>query len=168
MSMKIIKKYLPKHYMIRSAEKIKKIQYIVIHSTNQIYHHWYEAYIDICRLMKQDEKYESMHYLIDTEGNCISLIPEQEVSYSTTNIEENYHIISIACCLGNKEGKFNQITIDSLIQLLIYLKKKYRLQNENIVLHYHLTGTRCPKYYVDNLFAYYDILEKIKEIEKKQ
>ena len=53
-------------------------------------------------------------------------------------------------------------TIEMLVKLLSYLKKKYKLSNSDIVLHYDLTGTRRPKFYIDNKFKFYNILNEVK------
>ena len=162
--MKIYNKYLKKSYMTRSGEKLKEVKYVVIHSAlekNDVK----EEIEKINSLRLQDEIYYSVHYIIGKDGKCINIIPEDEVTYSTNNIELNYSIISIACCYEKESGEFNDKTIETLIKLLSNLKEKYNLLNFDILLHYDLTGTRCPKFYVDNKFKFYDILDKVNDIK---
>lgn len=160
--MEIDKKYLEKSEMIRSGENFKRVKYIVIHEALEKNADIEKEFDNINKLKFQDEKYYSIHYIIGKDGKCVNIIPENEVTYSTNNIELNYNIISIECCYEKENGEFNLKTIENLILLLSYLKKKYNLSNSDILLHYDLTGTRCPKYYIDNRFKFYDILNKLK------
>lgn len=159
--MKIIKKYLKKNHMTRSEEKIKKVKYIVIHGAINENFEINEEYNYIKNLSNQDEVYYSIHYIIGKKGECMQIIPEYEISYSTMNIDLNYYIISIECCYEKRKEKFSIETINTLIELLSYLKKKYRLSKKDIILHYDITGTRCPIYYVDNKYEFFEILENI-------
>ena len=160
--MEIIEKYLKKSYMTRSLEKLKKVKYIVIHEALEKNNDADEEYEKINNLSYQDELYYSVHYIIGKDGKCLKIIPEDEVSYSTNDVNLNYYIISIECCYEKENCEFNTKTIKKLIQLLSILKKKYNLKNSNILLHYDLTGSRCPKFYIDNRFKFYDILENVK------
>lgn len=159
--MKIEKKYLPKNHMTRSGEKIKNIKYVVIHQALNEKLDENQEYDYIKELSKQEDIYYSVHYIIGKNGKCIQIIPEFEITYSTMNIELNYYIISIECCYEKNNKKFNIETEKTLIKLLSYLKKKYNLSNNDIMLHYDIAGSRCPVYYVDNKFEFLDILENI-------
>lgn len=157
--MEIIEKYLKQSYMTRPKEKLKTVKYIIIHETK--YDNAKKEIEYINNLSYQDEVYYSVHYIIDEYGKCVKLVPENEVTYSTNDIELNYNVISVACCI-NEDGKIhNEKAEDSLVKLLSYLKEKYDLKKSDIVLHYDLTGTRCPKHYVDNRFKFYNILDKV-------
>lgn len=158
--MKIVKKFLKKNHMTRCGEKIKKVKYIVVHEAINESFEIEEEYKYIKKLSNQDEIYYSMHYIIGKNGECMQIIPEYEIAYSTMNIDLNYCIISIECCYEKRKEKFSSKTINTLIKLLSYLKKKYNLSNKDIILHYDLTGTRCPIYYVDNRYEFLEILEK--------
>lgn len=162
--MEIIEKYLKKSYMTRSTEKLKKVNYVVIHSAYEKNSDIDEEISRINSLAYQDEVYYSVHYIIGKDGECVKVVPEDEVTYSTNNIELNYYIISIECCFEKITGEFSEKTVEKLTQLLSYLKKKYNLSNSDILLHYDVTGTRCPKYYVDNKFKFYDILDKVNKM----
>ena len=163
--MYIDRKYLPKNHMTRCGEKIKKVKYIIVHSgLNKNLNVDFDVekeYEYIINLSKQDEIYYSAHYIIGKDGKCVQIIPEDEIAYSTMNIDLNYYAISIECCAKRKDGQFSDKTIDKLVKILSYLKEKYNIPKNNILLHYDLTGTRCPKYYVDNKFKFLDILENI-------
>lgn len=159
--MKIKKKYLQKNHMTRSGEKVKKIKYIVIHQALNKNLDVNQEYNYIKNLSNQDELYYSVHYIIGKSGECIQIIPEHEIAYSTMNIELNYYIISIECCYEKSDKKFGIETENTLKKLLSYLKEKYNLSKEDIILHYDITGSRCPIYYVDHKYEYLDILENI-------
>ena len=52
-------------------------------------------------------------------------------------------------------GKFNDKTYSSLIELLVDLCKRYKLNPlEDIIRHYDVTKKLCPKYYVENSSAW--------------
>lgn len=165
-NIEIVENYLKKSYMTRSTEKLKKVNYVVIHSAYEKNSNIEKEIARINSLSYQDEKYYSVHYIIGIDGECVNIVPEGEVTYSTNNIELNYYIISIECCIEKETGEFSKKTIKKLVQLLYYLKHKYNLSNSDILLHYDITGTRCPKFYVDNKFKFYDILDKVNKMEK--
>lgn len=160
MYMKIEKKFLKKNHMTRCLCKLKEVRYILIKDFFSKKVSLDEEYSYIINLESQDEIYYSVHFLIGVDGKCVNIIPEDEVTYSTRNIELNYYVISIECCI-NENGEFSLQTIDTLIKLINFLKKKYNISKDNILLDNDLTGSRNPIFYVDNRYKFLEILEKI-------
>lgn len=150
---------ISKSPMTRSMENLKDVKYIILHQAKNIKYNAYKERKYIDGLKNQDEIYYSVHYIIDLNGDILNIVPENEVTWSTFKFDVDYNAISIECCFENEDGSFNKETTKSLKKLIILLCKKYNLKmKENIFLHYDITGTRCPIFYVDNPFYFKEII----------
>lgn len=98
----------------------------------------------------------SAHFVIGLEGEVILCVPLNEKS-SATNAR-NRDTVSIELCHPDATGRFTEKTEASLIRLLAYLLDRYKLDEENIIRHYDVTGKLCPLYYVEHPEAF----EKLK------
>ena len=94
--------------------------------------------------------YASSQFIVGLNGEIISCMPEDEVAWHAGNYNMNLNSIGIENCHPDWNGKFNDSTYNSLIELLVYLCKKYNLTQNDIIRHYDVTGKVCPKYYVEN------------------
>ena len=107
----------------------------------------------------------SSHFVIGLQGEIIQCVPLDEVAYA--NRGRNFDTISIECCHPDAEGKFNEATYESLVQLVAYLLNTYDLGEEGILRHYEVTGKICPRYYVENPEAWEtlkaDIMQEVEE-----
>lgn len=90
----------------------------------------------------------SSHFVIGIKGEIVQCIPTWEYAYASN--ERNSDTISIECCHLDASGKFTKETYRSLVQLSAWLCEKYRLDENDIIRHYDITGKICPKYYVDH------------------
>ncbi|MBR2635080.1 MAG: N-acetylmuramoyl-L-alanine amidase [Clostridia bacterium] len=90
----------------------------------------------------------SSHFIVGLEGEVILCVPLDEKS-SATN-ERNRDTISVEVCHPDSEGKFSEVTEESLIRLLIWLCENFDLSEENLIRHYDVTGKKCPLYYVEH------------------
>ena len=106
----------------------------------------------------------SSHFVIGLEGEIILCVPLDEVAYA--NRGRNSDTISIECCHPNTEGKFNEATYQSLVQLVSYLVLTYELEEEDILRHYDVTGKECPLYYVKKEDAWENLKSDIMEETK--
>lgn len=98
--------------------------------------------------------YASSHYVVGLEGEIIQCVPLDEIAYASNN--RNHDTISIECCHEDAEGKFNQKTYDSLVELTAAICRTYGLMPEkDIIRHYDVTGKLCPVYYVKNEEEWY-------------
>lgn len=132
----------------RPGTKIGKIKNIVIHwvgnanSTAIANRNYFES-------LKNKHIYASAHYVIGLEGEIIKCVPENEVAYHAK--QANNYSIGIECCHPDWNGKFNDKTYKSLIELCVDLCKRYNLNPEiALIRHYDVTKKVCPKYYVEN------------------
>jgi N-acetylmuramoyl-L-alanine amidase len=93
--------------------------------------------------------YASSHYIIGLDGEIVQCIPEEEIAYCSNH--RNSDTIAIECCHMTPEGKFNEETYQSLINLLADLCERRNLDPQlNIIRHYDVTGKMCPIYYVEH------------------
>ena len=102
--------------------------------------------------------YASSHYIIGNDGTIIRCIPENEVAYHAS--KANSYSIGIEMCHPNWTGKFTDLAYKSLVELVVQLCNRYKLEpTQAIIRHYDVTGKDCPKYYVRHL----DEWEKLKD-----
>lgn len=143
----------------RSEEPLKKVKGIVIHYTAnpgtsaEANRNYFE------NLKSQTKTSASSHFVIGLEGEILQCIPLDEISFASN--DRNVDTISIECCHPDATGKFNEKTYDSLVALTAWLCSKYRLDKEDILRHYDVTGKLCPLYYVKHEDAWKTLKEDI-------
>ena len=102
----------------------------------------------------------SAHYVIGLNGEIIRCVPDNEcaahagASYGPAWNEmaktNNSKYIGIECCHPNADGKFNDYTLDAVVELTADLCKKYGLDpRKDVYRHYDVCGKMCPLYYVN-------------------
>ncbi len=134
----------------RSGEKQDKIEKIVVHwvgnagSSALSNRNYFES------LATSHKTYASSHYIIGLNGEIIRCIPECEVAYHSGSYSMNRKSIGIEDCHSDWEGKFNDNTYSSLVELCTDICKRYNFGIDEIIRHYDVTGKECPKYYVKN------------------
>ena len=88
----------------------------------------------------------SANYIIGLDGKIICCIPDEEIAWCTC--EANAYSVSIENCHPDSTGKFNDKTYNSLVELCAYLCKKYKLDENDLIRHYDVTGKVCPRGFV--------------------
>lgn len=160
--MNIEERLLTVNKMSRPGYALKGVKKIVVHyvgnpNTTALAN---RNYFD--NLRKQSDRYASSHYIVGLKGEVIRCIPENEVSYHAGNLDVNYTSIGIETCHPDVTGKFDDITLNSLIDLLIDICKRYKLNPlTDIIRHYDVTGKKCPLYYVSNQVEWDKIKQKV-------
>lgn len=101
----------------------------------------------------------SAHFVIGYEGEIIQCLPLDEIGYAVK--EHNYNSISIECCYLQEDGKFEEATYQSLLELLGWLMNEYDLGPSAIKRHYDSCGKICPKYYVEHEDAWEQLLKDV-------
>ena len=143
----------------RPQKKIGQIKNIVIHwignagttAENNA------KYFDGLKVGKKnstgDYIYASSHYIIGNDGVVVRCMPESEVAYHAS--KANSYSIGVEVCHPDWTGKPTQKAYESLVNLLVELCKRYKLEpTQAIIRHYDVTGKICPKYYVENKEAF--------------
>lgn len=106
----------------------------------------------------------SAHFVIGFDGEIIQCLPLDEIGYAVK--EHNYNSVSIECCYLREDGKFEDATYESLIQLLGWLMKEYDLGPSAVKRHYDSSRKLCPKYYVEHEDAWEQLLADLEEYVK--
>ena len=134
----------------RTGEKQNKIEKIVVHWVGNAgssaigNRNYFES------LAKTHKTYASSHYIIGLDGEIIRCIPENEVAFHSGSHSMNRKSIGIEDCHPDWEGKFNENTYNSLVELCADICRRYNLGIDAIIRHYDVTGKECPRYYVRN------------------
>ena len=141
--MQIKNKYSPN--FSKNKRKSKDIKFLVIHYTGM------QSKIEsIVRLV--DPKFKvSCHYLIDRQGKILKMVDESRIAWHAGKSKwknfNNLNRNSIGIELVNKGHefgyeKFTRLQIGNLIKLCIRLKKKYKINNSNILGHSDIAPLR--------------------------
>ncbi|NLZ46668.1 MAG: N-acetylmuramoyl-L-alanine amidase [Clostridiales bacterium] len=88
----------------------------------------------------------SSNYIVGLEGEVICCIPHDEIAWCTNNA--NAYSVSIETCHPKTDGKFNEKTYKSLVELSAYLLNLYKLTYNDLIRHFDVTGKVCPKSFV--------------------
>ena len=134
----------------RSGEKQGRIQFIVVHwvgnaNTSAIANrNYFES------LSRTHTTSASSHYIIGLDGEIIRCIPDDEVAFHAGSYSMNRKSIGIEDCHPDWEGRFNEHTYNSLVELCASLCKQYGIDINNVIRHYDVTGKDCPRYYVQH------------------
>ena len=109
--------------------------------------------------------YASSHYIIGLEGEIIQCIPESEISYATN--DANSYSISIENCHQYEDGRFNEKTLKSLMELCADLCKRYGLHpTKDIIRHYDVSGKPCPLWWVRHPQEFAEFKRDVEKVMK--
>ncbi len=140
----IFKKLNSPNYSNR-LRNLRSIKLIVIHYTGM-----QSRIVSLKRLLNKRSKV-SCHYFIDRKGKIIRMLDDNKIAWHAgkskwkkfSNLNKN----SIGIELVNKGHdfgyeQFTQKQVNQLIKLCLYLKKKYKIKNSNIVGHSDIAPLR--------------------------
>lgn len=159
--MQITQDFLTPNNWSRPLAKLNKVKGIVIHwvgnagssaKANRDYFN---------NIPKSKEpRYASSHYIIGLNGEIIQCIPETEIAYHAS--EANQDHIGIENCHPDWDGKFNDKTYNSLVELCADICSRYNLNPlTDIKRHYDITKKMCPKYYVEHKEAFVKLKQDV-------
>ena len=122
----------------KKRRKSKDIRIIVLHYTGM------QSKIESLKRLINPKSKVSCHYLIDQKGEIIKLLDDDKIAWHAgkskwknfTNLNKNSLGIELVN-KGHQHGyqKYPKLQIKQLIKLCIHLKKKYKINNKNIVGH---------------------------------
>lgn len=98
----------------------------------------------------------SAHYFIGHKGDKWRCVKDEDVAWHCGALRykhkecRNSNSIGVELCCRKKNGKwyFEDATINSAVELIKELMKKYNIPLENVIRHYDVTGKRCPEPFV--------------------
>lgn len=104
----------------------------------------------------------SAHYFIGHKGDKWRCVKDEDVAWHCGALRykhkecRNSNSIGIELCCRKKNGKwyFEDATINSAVELIKELMKKYNIPLENVIRHYDVTGKRCPEPFVRDSVAW--------------
>jgi N-acetylmuramoyl-L-alanine amidase CwlA len=116
----------------------------------------------------------SAHYIVGLNGEILRCVPENECaahagkSYGAEWTEmsktNNSRFIGIESCHPGADGKFNEQTTNSLVELVADICLRYKLNPDtDVYRHYDVCGKSCPLYYVNNPVEWTALKTKFKE-----
>ena len=92
----------------------------------------------------------SAQLIVGLEGEVIQCLPLNELAYATGNADLNRRTISIEVCHPDWEGKFSDVTYNSLVKLTAWLLQQEGLTPDRLLRHHDCSGKLCPRYYVEH------------------
>ena len=159
MNMQIRKYYLTKSNNTRRVEKMNVIKYIVITSS---IHNGYSALKnrnEIENLKYNQNKEFSCHYIIDSNGEVLNIIPDTERAICTHNLDIDEKSISIMLSL-DLNGEYTKEEIETLKNLIYKLMLEYNILPENVIREYDVNCSRRPLKFADESIMLYELINK--------
>ena len=110
-------------------------------------------------LKDSGEAYASSNFIVGLEGEIIQCIPTNEIAYCSN--ERNSDTVSIEVCHETADGKFNDYTYSSLVNLTGWLCMYLDVSPRDVIRHYDVTGKECPRYFVQHEDAWEQFLKDV-------
>lgn len=158
--MKVYDEIIMKNEMTRKEEKRKVTKKIVLCDAKCS--NITEMLKKIKCMEKQDEKYLSFNYIIESSGKIFKLVPDEEISCFSNSIALDLESISIGLCVKDNNKMFTKKMKESISFLLNYLLKKYNLTKEDVYIEYDIYNTRNLNHFIDNYYIFEEIKRMIK------
>ncbi|MDE6357705.1 MAG: N-acetylmuramoyl-L-alanine amidase [Eubacteriales bacterium] len=124
-----------------------------------------------CNYFKTGNRNASAHYFVD-EKEVWQSVEDNNTAWHCGTKGKYYHkycrnenAIGIELC-SEKDSKgnfyFNDKTVNTAIELVKILMKKYNIPVENVIRHYDVTHKVCPAPFVNNVKAWDNFKAKLK------
>ena len=159
--MNIKKYYLTKSLNTRRFEKINEVKYIIITSSKYKGFSALKNRNIIEKLKYKEDKEFSCHYIIDTDGTVLNIIPEKEKALCSRIANFDDKSISIMLTL-NKNGNYDELETFSLAKLINSIKKRYNIKSENVLTEFEINSSRKPILFCDEPILLWQINNAIK------
>ena len=142
----------------KNTNDLKRIKYIVVHYVGAT-----GGAEENCKYFKSVYRGASAHYFIGHKGEVWQSVEDADTAWHCGALKykhsgcRNSNSIGIElCCKKDKGGNwyFEDATVNSAIELVRELMKKYNIPKENVLRHYDITGKVCPEPFVRNAAAW--------------
>lgn len=139
---------LPINEYSRPGETLEAVNGIVIHNTGNPGTTAAQNRSYFAGLAHSHETHASSNFIVGLEGEVLQAVPSDEVAYASS--QRNYDTLSIEVCHIDDTGEFSDATMESLVELVQWLVDYYKLDRDQIIRHYDVTGKECPLWYVQH------------------
>lgn len=148
----------------RTIASYRKKEWIVIHYVGSVS----SALDNVIYFFDKDRK-TSAHYFVD-ENEIWQCVDDSNVAWHVGGAKTYYNdcrnknSIGIEmCCKRNEAGELyiDEQTVTNTIELVRYLMEKYGIDADHVVMHYNVTGKRCPAPFVDNEELWLDFKRRL-------
>ncbi len=176
----VTKDFLAENEFSRPGTELPEVRGVVVHyvgnpgTTAKQNRSYFNRLPEINADKEEDKRtYASSHFIIDTDGTILQIIPLNEKAYATgkdyrdENIHYNDFTLSIECCHKDETGKFTDEELASLRKLLLWIIDTYDLSEDQVYRHYDCTRKVCPKYFVDNPEEWFDFRHSLFDDEEE-
>lgn len=150
---------LPVNEYSRPGDKLDAVNGVVIHYTGNPGTTAAQNRNYFAGLADSHETYASSNFVVGLDGEVIQAVPSDEVAFASS--QRNHDTLSIEVCHPDETGEFSATTYSALVELTQWLVDYYRLEREQVIRHYDVTGKECPLYYVKNDTAWAAFLDQI-------
>lgn len=150
---------LPINDYSRPGDKLDRVNGIVIHYVGNPGTTARQNRDYFAGLAESGEASVSSNFIVGLDGEVIQAVPSDEVAYASS--QRNRDTLSIEVCHPDETGKFSKTTYDALVDLVQWLVDYYKLDREQVIRHFDVTGKECPIYYVKNEAAWVAFLDRI-------
>lgn len=133
------------------VDRFTPVEYIVVHYTGSGSSEAGCAEAN-CRYFAGGNRNASAHYFIDDGGIWEYADPEEKVTWHCGDGHGAYGItnqnsIGIEVCSSGED--FTEAEIEYLRGLVVWLQKRFGIDNEHVVRHYDASRKLCPAPYID-------------------
>lgn len=137
---------LPINEYSRPGDKLDAMNGIVIHYTGNPGTTARQNRDYFAGLAKSHADYISSNFVVGLEGEALQAVPSDEVAYASG--KRNNDTLSIEVCHPDDTGKFSPETTETLVRLVQWLVDYYRLERNQIIRHFDVSGKECPRWFV--------------------
>lgn len=144
---------------LKKVNDTSRIKYIVVHYVGAT-----GSAEDNCKYYASRYVGASAHYFVGHKGEVWQSVEDKDIAWhcGATRYKHPYcrnaNSIGIEMCcrknLSNNTWYFEEQTVESTIQLVKELMKKYNIPIDNVIRHYDVTGKTCPEPYVRDSAAW--------------
>lgn len=148
----------------RTIATNRRKEWIVIHYVGSVS----SALDNVIYFFDKDRK-SSAHYFVD-ENEIWQCVDDSNIAWHVGGAKTYYNdcrnknSIGIEmCCKKNEDGELyiDEQTVTNTIELVRYLMEKYGIDPDHVVMHYNVTGKRCPAPFVDNEELWLDFKRRL-------
>ncbi|MBQ8639833.1 MAG: N-acetylmuramoyl-L-alanine amidase [Lachnospiraceae bacterium] len=149
----------------RPCIALNEVKYIAIHwvgnpATTAINNRNYFDHLGDPEDPAYGKTHASAQFVIGLNGEIIQCMPLNELAYAVGDAYNPY-TLSIEVCHPDWDGKFTDVTYQSLVKLTAWLMQQFNLDIDSVLRHYDCTEKECPKYYVTNPQAWEQLKQDI-------